>query len=665
MKKMPWYRRIPVGTRIALGTALIAILCWLVLAVYSVLATNILLQDSSEGIFHSASDAVTKELRSTYAPVRQATQMLAYSRLAESQGVPERLALLPWLIELLEDMPAAAGIQLGNDSGDYFIVRALNTERVRMRFAAPKGAAFNVDNLNGQTGEYQRWFFDVQGQLISEIALPETDYDPRARPWYVQAQAQRNTQTTDPYVFFFMQEMGLTLSHISADGEAVVAIDITLHSITESLRQQKDLLSADSVIHINGKVLAASVEQNTLVPDGSGSLRQITLDELDNPVFAVAAAAQNQALPGWLVSKTPLQLSGESSAELLLAIHENQLLSEFKSMRQQMLWITFVILLVLVLLSAVLARRISTPLKQLAVAIGDIGQGKLDFQLPPIRYDDEVAALNTALSTMQQSLDYHIEKLAEEHGARERMQGELDVARRIQMNMVPGAGRLNLQLGRCDICAIMEPARAVGGDLYQVTEMADGRLFIAVGDVSDKGAPAALFMSRTQTLLSMLVDRTANVSELLVQLNNELVEHNDACMFTTLFCGFYNPASGELNYACAGHTPPILQTATGVRSVPMEYDGAPLGVFEDQHYPGAQLQLAVADRLVIYTDGITEAFDHERNEYGEERLLDAVKSAGGEINCYQFSETLLKHVADFVNGADQSDDITLLVMERL
>ncbi len=178
-----------------------------------------------------------------------------------------------------------------------------------------------------------------------------------------------------------------------------------------------------------------------------------------------------------------------------------EMLAYSQLVRQQMLLLSSLILFLLVAISWLLASRLSSHLVQLHAAIADIGQGNFNFRLPKIKYADEVGDLNLAMRSMRGSLKQHIEELAESRGVQERLEGEFDAARRIQMNMVPGAGELTTGFSDVDIYAWMQPAKRVGGDLYMAKQTCSGRTFIAVGDVSDKGAPAALFMARTQTLL--------------------------------------------------------------------------------------------------------------------------------------------------------------------
>lgn len=656
----PWYKRVRISTRIALGTALIATLCWLILAFFSYTTTNLLLDLSSRHLFKSASGAIKTELQASYASVKQATEMLAYSQLVQKQTPEERMQLVPWMIETLDVLPAAATIQLGTEQGDYFIVRTLTSEHLQRQFQPPPGTAYSADHLNGSTSAFERRFYDAEGRLLQTLYPPSPDYDPRTRPWYQKAQASNASITTQPYVFFFMQEVGLTVAHTSNDKHSVVAIDITLSSVNKSLEQQKLTLSSDAVMHVDHKVLAHG-NQDSIITSQDGRLRQLTLEELDNPIFTLAV--QDKELSGWLISRTVLELTSDTRPELILAVPEAELLTEFGALRQQMLLLSSLILLLMVAISWLLASRLSSPIKLLHAAIGDIGKGNFDFTLPKIQYADEVGDLNLAMRSMRGSLKQHIQQLAEARGHQERLEGELDVARRIQMNMVPGDGELSARFNDVDIYAWMQPARQVGGDLYMAYQTQQGRIFIAVGDVSDKGAAAALFMARTQTLLALLPNRTHSVSELLAEVNDALANANDACMFTTLFCGFYDPKSGELEYASAGHNPPVLISADGITLLNTE-NGSPLGIFEAQDYPTQHLQLAPGDSLLIYTDGITEAFDTARNEFGESRLISALQAVPANAEATTLSHALMAEVYRFVGDAEQSDDITLMAMRR-
>ncbi len=227
---------------------------------------------------------------------------------------------------------------------------------------------------------------------------------------------------------------------------------------------------------------------------------------------------------------------------------------------------------------------------------------------------------------------------AEVRAQLKRLEAELAHARRQQLAMVPTDFRA-LE-GRLDIHAIMRPAYEVGGDLYDFFFVTPDVVCLAIGDVSGKGMPAALFMARTRSLLragalqfQSIAGRPPLPSELATLLNEELCKNNDDCMFMTLIAGFLDLASGSFSYVNAGHLPPLLLRASGAREVDSTVD-PPLGVADDIVYRDNVIQLALEDALVFITDGLSEMEDVDQNMYSAARLLKDLTEVPGSIRLH-------------------------------
>ncbi len=231
--------------------------------------------------------------------------------------------------------------------------------------------------------------------------------------------------------------------------------------------------------------------------------------------------------------------------------------------------------------------------------------GNLDGEIPTVEARDEIGRLAGAFHHMRDSLKTYIRDLKETTAAKERLESELEVARRIQADMLPkgtaGGPGEGFELG-----ATLVPARAVGGDLFNYFR--DGpRLFFLVGDVSGKGVPAALFMARTKTLFEAVAAREGDPGAVLAAANHNLCTDNDAGMFVTAVCGVLDLASGEITFALAGHDPPVLVPAEGDPESLQVEGGRVLGLIEGSDYPVNRLRLGHRDALVMFTDGVSEA----------------------------------------------------------
>jgi sigma-B regulation protein RsbU (phosphoserine phosphatase) len=261
---------------------------------------------------------------------------------------------------------------------------------------------------------------------------------------------------------------------------------------------------------------------------------------------------------------------------------------------------------------------------------------------------------------MRDSLKEYIRNLQAATVARERLEGELKAARRIQADMLPapaaGGGSAGYELS-----AILVPARAVGGDLYDHFE--DGRrVFFLVGDVSGKGIAAALFMARAKTLFDAVASREPDPGAVLATLNRGLCQQNDAGMYVTAVCGVLDIDTRTVTFATAGHEPPVLVRANGQTASLETEGGRVLGLIEVGDYPVSRRTLDAGDALVMYTDGVPEAAEPAGDFYGTERLL-AVTSQSATGTAKTISDVVLRDVKAFAADAPQSDDITILTVK--
>jgi serine phosphatase RsbU (regulator of sigma subunit) len=245
--------------------------------------------------------------------------------------------------------------------------------------------------------------------------------------------------------------------------------------------------------------------------------------------------------------------------------------------------------------------------------------------------------------------------------ALEVLQKELSIAQSIQLSMLPAGSRLIPECAEVQAYAIMEPAKSVGGDFYDAFFAAPDLLFVAVGDVSGKGMPAALFMARTITQMRMEVVRRRSPSAVLEAVNRALCEGNDAGMFVTLFCGILEIETGKFIYANAGHNPPLLLGEDGKHGFLKLKKGLVAGIMEESRYASDTLQLAPGQSLLLYTDGVTEAMDPRQALYSEARLL-AQLGAGNRDDPRAMIDAVRADMAEFSRDAPQADDITMLAL---
>jgi phosphoserine phosphatase RsbU/P len=240
------------------------------------------------------------------------------------------------------------------------------------------------------------------------------------------------------------------------------------------------------------------------------------------------------------------------------------------------------------------------------------------------------------------------------------MKRDIEIAREIQRWLVP---RRAPDVPGIDVAFATRPAKTIGGDYYDAfLRTTDGPLLIAVADVAGKSVPAAMLMATFQASLRALASASGSLSELVGGLNRQVCANSQAGRFTTAFLAELNPANGDLSYLCAGHNPPILKRGDG--SVErLKSDNIPLGIELKEKYKTGFTRIEPRDLLVIYTDGVTEARDESRSEFGEGRLLSIVQLAGQERSALTLSN-IMRTLDEFVGAAPQHDDITCMIVRR-
>jgi phosphoserine phosphatase RsbU/P len=246
---------------------------------------------------------------------------------------------------------------------------------------------------------------------------------------------------------------------------------------------------------------------------------------------------------------------------------------------------------------------------------------------------------------------------------REAMERDLSIARDIQMGILPSDLSACTNGTGLDIHAKIEPAKAVGGDLFEVLRVNEDRAVVVIGDVSGKGIPAALFMAVTVTLVRTMARQFEKPEEILSRLNDELAVQNPQGMFVTMACLVFDLRSGRITGASAGHNPLVLVGSHAPPRFVLPCTGTVAGVFPGIEITSESIELAPGDMLVLYTDGVTEAFNTEGKMFGNERLLECLQRLPAQT-AVQTVTSVLSAVRDYAAGAVQSDDITILAVRR-
>ncbi|MFH1665665.1 MAG: SpoIIE family protein phosphatase [Candidatus Omnitrophota bacterium] len=359
----------------------------------------------------------------------------------------------------------------------------------------------------------------------------------------------------------------------------------------------------------------------------------------------------------WM-SYAPVPSTGWS---LAIVFPKNEMMAGITDLNRAVLILGIIGFVFLFIVIVLISNSITGPLRVLAQKTGDIAKGNFDFELPPVRTQDEVGALAEAFTRMKKELKSYILDLEKTTAAKEKIESELKVAHNIQMGILPKTFPPFPDRKEFDVYAELRPAREVGGDFYDFYFTGDDLLCFSIGDVSGKGVPAALFMAMTKTVLKMAADMFKDPARMLEVANRELSRDNSNAMFVTVFCGILNVKTGEIQYSNGGHNPPLLIRKDG----PPEFVGAAtgtiVGAFDDSVFSNGKLLLAPGDTLYLYTDGVTEAADKDHEMFTEGRLKKEM-SARSRDTIKELVEGTFSLVDSFSSGLPQSDDITVLAL---
>ena len=333
-------------------------------------------------------------------------------------------------------------------------------------------------------------------------------------------------------------------------------------------------------------------------------------------------------------------------------------LKEVLSRASTMLIITLLIALlgltVLFLVCRHTINKLTRPLSTISDSAIKIANGDFNTALPEINTGDEVQQLRDSFDFMEKSLATYIENLKETTATNERLESELDIASKIQMALL---SRDFPHLDNLDLHALMQPAKQVGGDLYDFY-IKDNCLYFAVGDVSGKGLPASIFMAITKALYRYISNMGLELDEVVTRLNDAISDNNESGMFVTMFAGCLNLETGLLKYCNAGHN---LVVVNG--KFLDEKPNLAVGLISGFPYVLQQCSLEKGARIILYSDGVTEAERSDKEQYGNDRLLAWTAMQDQEESAETACNLLYSDVKNFVEGNEQNDDITIMTIK--
>ncbi len=516
-----------------------------------------------------------------------------------------------------------------------------------------------------------RLFFDYiyrenDNRLTERLLLDSDSADYTKRKWFQRAMRSKSGFWTDPYIDYdnktdFMTSYVLPCFDSHGRIYAVLLADVSLTDLTVDLNEVRTYEKSYSFIITNKGQYVAHPDKKLILKstifEHAQNIGNHDLAAVGNKMTSAESGTLEMDLDGNhdLLCYAPMKRTGWSVCSVIPYV---AVMHELGSATFSIIVILVIGLALLSICIQLLVRYISQPIKDLTDASYIIAKGNFAAPLPNVETKDDIRKLHDAFAHMQQSLSRYIHEVETTTRAKERIQSELAIARNIQMGLVPKKFSPFEECADLELFASLLPAKEVGGDFYDFF-IRDGKLIFAIGDVSGKGVPAALVMAITRTLFRVISKTEDSPAKIVGQLNNAVTENNDTNMFITMYAGCLDLDTGELIFCNAGHNAPLIIGNNGdVRSQQVECN-LPLGVVPYFDYVNQTAILPKGSAMLLYTDGLTEAENANKELFGDERTMVAAKECAG-----QKAEDIIKGITDrlasFVGKAEQSDDLTMM-----
>ncbi|WP_320168045.1 SpoIIE family protein phosphatase [Mangrovibacterium marinum] len=342
---------------------------------------------------------------------------------------------------------------------------------------------------------------------------------------------------------------------------------------------------------------------------------------------------------------------------VLIVIPARQLFSELDGLFRNVVIISLVCLIVIIGIIFLLFRRMLSPLAAIAKSIKRVSSGELLVTTQK----NEIDLLSSSLHDLQQNYSKHLNEQTQSKKDKRKIEKDLKSAKEIQTAIIPTEFIKDPRRPEIDLYAILDPAESIGGDLYDYFYVDSNHLLFTMGDVSGKGIPAALFMAVAHTLIKGK-SKGLKASQIVEKVNDELSLQNSNQNFLTLFLGILDVETGELSYCNAAHNYPYVITRGGKVHALDKTHGLPIGVYSSKSYGGDTGILKAGDRLVLYTDGVTDCRNEQDELFGIENLRNCIADMP-DLPAKASTQYILDCLRAFKGNAARSDDISLMIID--
>ena len=579
------------------------------------------------------------------------------------------------LNNILED------VQLSADNLEWLVYRHLDDPDLMMEYSRITVQGNPV--LSGCSISFEPNFFKghyyysaysgyVGGTLRTEQE-GDDDYQYFYLDWYLQPKLLNQPCWTEPYSDWEQgdaedrqtQRMVSYCKPLTTSAGFIgsISLDISLKWLSDNLSPVKPYPNSYSILISRGGTYLVHPDPDklfyqTIFTEGLIDSKPAQ-DELGKSMLELEAGFRRLEIDGVrsYVFFTPLKATGWSMA---IVCPESDIFGRFNRLRWFITTIDLLGLLLLFFSCFQVIRKTMRPLSDLARQAEEIASGHFDTVLPASTQPDELGTLTRSFADMQSSLVTYMDELTRTTANKVRIEGELQIARDIQMGMIPQVFPPFPDRKDIDLYASMEPAREVGGDLYDYF-IQGGRLYFCIADVSGKGVPASLFMAVVRNLFRAAGKQELLPDEIARRINDILSDGNEQLMFVTMFIGAIDLETGRLDFCNCGHNPPVVLPLGGKPVFLSCKANTSIGILPDARFEGEYVDGFKDTPLFLYTDGLNEAENPDHELFGSDRLLAIL----GEP--YTDAETVVKRmqkaISEHVAGADASDDLTMLCLE--
>ena len=506
------------------------------------------------------------------------------------------------------------------------------------------------------------------GNIRSRQLGTET-YDYHYMDWYQIPKLLNKPYWSEPYYDDGGGEMMMTTYSkplYDQDGNlyGIITADVSLEWLTDlvggiqAFENSFNLMvsrNASYIVHPNRELILNETLFSSTYGDTDASLKKMQDDILGGVEGEVL---RNMNGSEFFVFYAPVETNQWTVA---VVCSKDELFREIRMLRNMLIVLGIIALLLMIVFSYKGIRKVVAPIEEFSGVAKKIATGKFDVELPVITSEDELKELHDSFEYLQQSLVKYIEELKDTTANQERIESELRIASSIQMGMLPKQFPAFPERNDISLSAKLVPAKEVGGDLYDFF-IKDEKLYFIIGDVSGKGVPASLVMAVTCRLFRSVASYLNKPAEIIASLNDSLADGNDSNMFCTAFLGILDLKTGHLDYCNAGHNAPLVIAPDGKVTLMNVVPNLPLGLFSGFPYEGQETTIDKQTMLYMFTDGVNEAENNNKDLFGDDALVALLKNNAsqepGNIIDITFEE-----VQRHADGAEQSDDITVMCIK--